>query len=162
MESLAVPDAAILVADLAGGIPREEVESAILGILREPFCIERLDSVFRMCNDIGIVLPPEILRQIAGELVANESAEVLHCAQAILVKHAVVFAESDVQELLFKGLERPPEFAMWAFLVCLNCCRECPVAAPLLEAFHGFASEHEGEFEEEIHGQIAEFLASHQ
>jgi hypothetical protein len=163
LDSLSTPDSAILLADLAPKVPQDTAEAAITQILaQDPLLIERVDAVFRICGTNDITLPQPLLMRLAQEMAVNDSGEVLQCIEAILMDYTEFFADPEAQELLFKALQRPPEFAIAPFKLCLLCCAECPIAPPLLEAFHEFATEFESELSDEFHSRVAAFLSVHQ
>jgi hypothetical protein len=159
---IGIPDAAILIADVAPALEPAHREEAVSHILAQgALCIERADSIFRICES-GITLSPPLVAQIAAELASCESGEVLSCVEAILERHAPFFGEQVGQEKLFEGLQRDSDLAVFAFRLCLKCCADVPVAPELVAAFQEFAGDAEDEFDEEMHAEVGAFLANHQ
>jgi hypothetical protein len=159
LELLEVPDAAILVADLAPVLEEDVRREGALRILAQaPLCIERADSVFRLCQK-GLALPPEALVQIAAALDEDGDPELLECVEAVLAFHPAFIADPLGQEALFGALQRG---SVGAFRLCLKCCADVEIAPQLLLEFARFADDASEDLDPEMHAEVAEFLARHQ
>jgi hypothetical protein len=112
-----------------------------------------------ICHKTGVMLPPELLGILAGQLAADADVEVMDALEAILGLHPGFFAGAEAQEKLFRGIQND---SVHAFRLCLKCCIDVEIAPPLVEAFVEFAEEIEEELDPELHAEVAAFLAKHQ
>ena len=157
-----LPDAAVLLADIAPALEPAARERAIaLLFAQNVLCIERVDAIFRICQQCNITLPPNLLERLAAELASNKDQEVLACIEAILRQHSAFFATDAGQARLLEGLGRPPQYAVFASRICVNCCSGCPVAQPLMQAVGSFATQFERGMDADLHATVAAFLAAH-
>lgn len=157
-----VPSAAIVLADIAPQLDDAKRQTILELLLNQPvLTIERADAIFRICEGQQLRLPDAFVDRLGRELTTGESAEALACIEAILKSYPEYFATEAAQEKLCAALQRPFEFAVVAFRLCVNCCAGHPVAPPLMEMFHAFASEHENEMDGDLHEAVAAFLEAH-
>jgi hypothetical protein len=159
VELLEIPDAAILIADVAQGLTQVQREEGVTRILEHaPLCIERADSVFRICRE-GVRLPREMLAQFATELSGEGGEELLGCVEAILELHPEFFADAEGQQKLCEGLVND---SVNAFRLCLKCCANVQVDPQLLRAFGEFAENADEDLDAEIREEVMNFVAHHQ
>jgi hypothetical protein len=159
VDLLALPDAAILVADLAPVLGDDVRREGALRILAQaPLCIERADSVFRICQK-GLMLPPEALALMAAALDEDGDPEVVECVEAVLAFHPEFLADALGQEALFGALRRG---SVGAFRLCLKCCADVEIEEQLLLEFARFAEDASEDIDPEMQLEVAEFLARHQ
>ena len=161
VQRIQLPGAAVLLADIAPKLDEKARENVIQLLFTQELTIERIDAIYRICGECQVRLPNEFVAALGDALVSNESAEVLMCVAALLEQYPEFFASEAGQEKLHQALQRPFDFAVIAFKLCVNCCSNCPVAGPLMEAFHSFATEYEKDMDEELHAAVAAFCAAH-
>lgn len=162
---ISVPDSAVVLADISPNIDQESRENIITLIFQqstEDICIERADSLFRICSDNHIELPQECVEQLVHFMDVSQSEEVLQCIEAILKQNSNYFTSADLQLKLLPVFDREPQFSVYAFKVILACCASCEVAQPILQAFNDFAGQNESAFDESFHAEVSKFIDSHQ